>query len=527
MLVALQILKGQMYDWVVASKQITVVNDLKDKLTALLCRGVPYRLVVAPVFSGPGCRQRRADRRADLCLASFTNSDKHLVDVMARKASKIVQANYDPETGLVRRSGFEYQVRAALQASLKSGAGHALFVINIDRTQVVNDTLGFEAGDLVIRTLAETIRHEVRAVDTVARLGGDEFGVLVTTAPGRRPARRREDRRGDRDSTLAWEGSKIEPTVSIGVAPVSPTTVDANDVIAAAELACGFVKERGGNGINVYRSGDEELVRRKSYMDLVGHIQDTLRADKFELFCQPIVALNPDQHETHGEVLIRMRDEAGEIVAPGLFLPAAERYHLMPAIDRWVVGKTIETLETSVIFGWCPHMVISINLSGQTLSDQGFVDYLHGVLDDSVIPAANLCFEITETTAISDLTQAKRFMAAFKERGLQFSLDDFGTGLSSFAYLKDLDVDFLKIDGSFVKDICTDPIAETMVTAINNVGHTMNLRTIGEFVEDEDIARRLQAIGVDYAQGYGISKPKPFADYLNEVLADQQVRNAG
>ncbi|MDH3643297.1 MAG: GGDEF domain-containing phosphodiesterase, partial [Gammaproteobacteria bacterium] len=326
---------------------------------------------------------------------------------------------------------------------------------------------------------------------------------------------------------LVWDGKNIEASASIGVTPVTAEHANVDGVIAAAEVACSSIKDRGGNGVSVYRSGDEELVQRKSYMDLVGRIQDTLRSDRFVLYCQPIVPLQPDDAEVHGEVLLRMQDEAGDIVAPGLFLPAAERYHLMPAIDRWVVGKTLAMLEDSGVFKLHSSAMISVNLSGQTLSDESFVRFVHDILDKSSVPARNLCFEITETTAISDADQAQRFIAAFKERGVLFALDDFGTGLSSFSYLKELPVDFLKIDGSFVKEICTDPIAETMVSAINQVGHTMNLKTIGEFVENDAIQERLTALGVDYGQGYGIAKPKPFSEYLADTLAESQVKNTG
>ena len=260
-------------------------------------------------------------------------------------------------------------------------------------------------------------------------------------------------------------------------------------------------------------------------MDLVARIQKTLRSDGFELYFQPIVPLKPGDHRIHGEVLLRMLGESGEIMLPTTFLPAAERYHLMPDIDRWVVGRTIAMLESSPLLTSSSEMLVSINLSGQTLSDSSFIQFTHDLLDQCSIPAENLCFEITETIAITDLSEAKRFIDSFRERGVLFSLDDFGTGLSSFSYLKELPVNYLKIDGSFVKEICVDPIAETMVSAINDVGHTMNLQTIGEFVENAAICERLREIGVDYGQGFGIAKPTPFADFLDTAQVDKQIWN--
>ena len=525
---ALKVLKGQLYDWVAASKQIAVINEVRDRLGSVLCPEVPYRLIAAPVLSGTSNASGLLLIARTYAQPSFTNNDKNLLDVMSRKASKIVQASYDSLTGLMKRSGFDYQVARAVQSAKVAAMAHAVFIVDVDRMQVINDTLGFEAGDMVLQTLAGVIHENLRSVDTIARLAGDEFGVLVHDCQlevAERIAGKIVD--AVEGLQISWHGKPLEVHVSIGISPIGVDTPEATAAIAAAEVACAYVKERGGGGVSLYRSGDEELVRRKSYMDLVGHIQETLRADRFELFCQAIVPLQPEDTMLHGEVLVRMRSESGELISPGMFLPAAERYHLMPAIDRWVVSKTIDTLESSKILELTPELLISVNLSGQTLSDESFVGFVHDVLDRSNVPADKLCFEITETTAIGDVAQATQFIEAFKERGVMFSLDDFGTGLSTFSYLKELPVDFLKIDGSFVKEICVDPIAETMVSAINQVGHTMQLKTVGEFVENDEIRLRLAEIGVDYGQGYGIAKPVPFEEFLSALAAQQAVRNTG
>lgn len=526
--VALDELQGQLYDWIVATKQIAVVNNADDKLGAVLCSGVGYRITAAPVLSGSNEVSGMLVIARSYSQPDFTNNDKNLLDVMSRKASKLVQATYDSLTSLVKRSGFEFQVNRALQSSKVVGMSHALFVVDVDRMQVINDTLGYEAGDMVLKRLSSLFEEQLRVGDTVARLGGDEFGVLVHNcqlAAAKKVALKLAD--SVEALQLVWGNSNIDASISVGVTPITAEHSNVDGLIAAAEVACSSVKERGGNGVSVYRAGDEELVRRQSYMDLVGRIQDTLRSDRFTLYCQPMVPLQSGVKDVHAEVLLRMLDESGEIIPPGLFLPAAERYHLMPAIDRWVVGRAVSMLDESAVFDQHPGMIISVNLSGQTLSDQSFVRYVNDILDDSSVAARNLCFEITETTAISDADQAQRFIAAFQERGVLFALDDFGTGLSTFSYLKQLPVDFLKIDGSFVKEICDDPVAETMVSAINQVGHTMNLKTIGEFVENEAIRERLAALGVDYGQGYGIAKPKPFSDYLADLIGAAQVRNAG
>lgn len=523
-LVAIDMLQGQMFQWVAASKEIAVVNDVNDQLGAVLCTGVPYKVIAAPILSGAN------DVSGMLVLArtyadeSFTNNDKNLADVMSRKASKIIQASFDSQTGFMKRSGFEYMVNRALQSARVVGMTHAVFVIDIDRMQVLNDTLGYDAGDLVIDAVAKTLQSSVRSHDSIARLGGDEFGVLVSDCPvdvAKNIAVKIAE--AIEQLKLAWQSKPIETSVSIGVVPLTATSKDVSTEIAAAEVACSAVKDRGGNDVSLYLEGDEELVRRRSYMDLVGRIQDTLRTDRFELYCQPIVALQPNDDLLHVEVLIRMRDENDEIISPAGFIPAAERYHLMPAIDRWVVAKSIAILAEQGL----TNVLVSINLSGQSLSDESFIPFVEQILEKSAARADRLCFEITETTAISDIAQAQKFIAAFRRHGIQFSLDDFGTGLSSFTYLKQLDVDFLKIDGSFVKEICVDPVAETMVSAINKVGHTMNLKTVGEFVENDAIMERLTTLGVDYGQGYGIAKPSPFAAYLADLAEAFKVRDAG
>lgn len=520
---AIQLLRGQLYDWVSTSNQIAVVNDVKDSLAALLCAELPYKIIAAPVLSSTNGMLIIARSAGQ---SNFKNNDKNLMDVMARKASKIILASYDAQTGLMKRPGFEYQINLALKSAEVDGTTHAIFIVDIDRTQVINDTLGYEAGDMVIRALATTLQENLRSVDTISRLGGDKFGVLVDGCKIEAAKKiANKITRSVAALDLSWGDESIDARISIGVTPITANTPNLNSVVTAAEIACSSIKERGGNDVGVYSSSDEELVRRKTQMDLVARIQKTLRSDGFELYFQPIVPLKPGDHRIHGEVLLRMLGESGEIMLPTTFLPAAERYHLMPDIDRWVVGRTIAMLESSPLLTSSSEMLVSINLSGQTLSDSSFIQFTHDLLDQCSIPAENLCFEITETIAITDLSEAKRFIDSFRERGVLFSLDDFGTGLSSFSYLKELPVNYLKIDGSFVKEICVDPIAETMVSAINDVGHTMNLQTIGEFVENAAICERLREIGVDYGQGFGIAKPTPFADFLDTAQVDKQIWN--
>ncbi len=518
-------IKGDMYDWVLASRETAVINDVTDQLAEVLCPNLPYRVVVAPILSGGHQAVGALVTARTFAQPRFSNGDKNLLDVMARKASKIVQASYDTLTGLMKRSGFDYELRRALHAHHAADLASTVLIVDIDRLQIINDTLSQEAGDRTIKAVADTIRGNLRTTDSLSRLGSDEFGVLLSDCTTDNACEiAAKICRSVAGIKLEWNGHRIEAQVSIGVASIDLDTSDPSVAIASAEVACSSVKDRGGDGVSVFNAGDRDMTRRRSHMDLVGRIQDALRTDRFELYCQPITSLQHDDETSHGEVLLRMCGEEGEMIPPGLFLPAAERYHLMPAIDRWVVARAIAMLGEASAGG--SYGLISINLSGQTLSDGSFSEFIQSLLAGSSVPPSRLCFEITETTAISDLDQAKRFIQAIREHGVLFSLDDFGTGLSGFTYLKELPVHYLKIDGSFVKEICRDPVAATMVSAINDVAHTMGLKTVGEFVEDDDIRRRLKDIGIDYGQGYGIAKPMPFVEYLADLAAGTRMRNA-
>jgi Amt family ammonium transporter len=288
-------------------------------------------------------------------------------------------------------------------------------------------------------------------------------------------------------------------------------------IVGIAELACSVAKDQGQNRVEAYRQDNANMIRREEQMHLVADIQRALASDSFELYCQPIQSLAPDNRTHHTEVLLRLLDEDGEIIGPNNFIPAAERYHLMPAIDRWVVSKTLAMLseldEAQLRAG-----TFAVNLSGQSLNEKDFLHFVHSALGKSSVPAECICFEVTETAAVANLAKAIRFMESLRRIGCSFSLDDFGSGISSFGYLKSLPVNYLKIDGSIVKDIVTDETSAAMVTAINQVGHTMRLLTIAEFVENDSIKSRLKEIGVDYVQGYGIGRPEPFAGRLRELM---------
>jgi diguanylate cyclase (GGDEF)-like protein/PAS domain S-box-containing protein len=423
------------------------------------------------------------------------------------------QATHDALTGLYNRREFERRLAELVADAKNLKRQHVLCYIDLDQFKIVNDTCGHAVGDNLLRHLTYLLKQRVRGSDTLARLGGDEFGVLLASCqPDRALAIAEELRRVIIDSRFAWQGHNFVLGASIGIVPITSDSVSPAELLSEADSACYVAKEKGRNRVQVYTPGDVELARRHGEMQWVSRINEALAADRFVLYCQPVAPLN-DSARRHCEILVRMLDEQGELVPPMAFIPAAERYNLMPAIDRWVIRNAFG------ILGRCEHnkhdsrcATYNINLSGASLSDDGLAEFVSAELAMSRVPADSVCFEITETAAIANLGQAMDFINGLKALGCRFALDDFGSGLSSFVYLKNLKVDFIKIDGSFVKDMVADPMDHAMVQSINNIGHVLGIQTIAEFVESEAIVERLRELGVDYAQGYAIARPGPLRD---------------
>jgi diguanylate cyclase (GGDEF)-like protein/PAS domain S-box-containing protein len=422
------------------------------------------------------------------------------------------QASHDTLTGLVNRTEFDRQLHAALDSAAVQHRQHSMLYLDLDQFKVVNDTRGHIAGDELLKQLSTMLASNLRSSDTLARLGGDEFGVLLENcAPGPALQIAEKLRRVIADFTFVWEDRLFTTTVSIGHVHFDDHTLTLTDILSRADEACYVAKDHGRNRIHTYQPGDEALVQRHGEMEWIGLIHKAIEENRLVLYAQPIFAVGDiAQPATHLEILLRMRDPDGQLVPPMAFIPAAERYNLMPTIDRWVIRAVFshiaERQRAEADLGECWY---AVNLSGASLGDPAFSDYIQAELIETGIPPAWICFEITETTAIANLTSAAKFMREVKNLGCRFSLDDFGSGMSSFSYLKHLPVDFLKIDGSFVQDITTDPIDRAMVVSINEIGHLMGLQTIAEFVENDSILQELRNIGVDYAQGYGLARPAP------------------
>jgi diguanylate cyclase (GGDEF)-like protein/PAS domain S-box-containing protein len=420
------------------------------------------------------------------------------------------QARHDPLTGLINRGEFEVRLEQAIESARSGHTQHALCYLDLDQFKIVNDTCGHIAGDDLLKQLTAHLQMRVRETDTLARLGGDEFGILLEHCPIEQASETAEMlREVVKKFRFAWEDKVFEIGASIGVVPITTDSGSIVDVLSAADSACYVAKDHGRNRIHVYQPEDSALSKRHGEMQWVHRVNSALGENRFRLFFQKVLPLSADEHEQYGEILVRLVDEQGKLVLPMAFIPAAERYQIMPAIDRWVLSATLTALRTRVpVLGEIS--VCAINLSGQSLCDDHFLASVVDILDASSINPEHICFEITETAAIANLTRAMRFITVLKGMGCRFALDDFGSGLISFMHLKHLPVDFLKIDGSFVRDMVKDPVDAAMVEAINRIGHVMGIRTIAEAVENQTTLDALRDLGVNYAQGTIIARPEPF-----------------
>jgi diguanylate cyclase (GGDEF)-like protein/PAS domain S-box-containing protein len=435
------------------------------------------------------------------------------------------QASHDALTGLINRREFDNQLQDALNSTQRGVDAHVLMYVDLDQFKVVNDTCGHPAGDRLLRDVTALLQARVRTADVIARLGGDEFGVLLQNCDIEQAQRIAEAVRASiRDYRFVWNEEAMSIGASIGLVAMSAEVESVATLMSAADIACYAAKDAGRNRVQVYDSTAGSGRHREMYW--VARVTRAADEGRLELYAQPIEPVPGLAREppTAGlrlrELLVRLRDEQGQLVAPGEFIPAAERYNVMAAIDRWVVQRAIEMLRAQPQPQPQPEhearerLLLAVNLSGTSLNDQGFMDFVLGALEDKEV-ARGLCFEITETAAVANLAHAAYVMRELKSRGCRFALDDFGSGLSSFRYLKALPVDFIKIDGQFVANIATDRADRSMVEAICQVGRALGIQTIAERVESREVLETLTAIGVDYAQGYFLGEPRPIAELMS------------
>lgn len=424
------------------------------------------------------------------------------------------QAIHDPLTGLVNRREFERRLHQAIASAQAQGGTYVLCYLDLDQFKIVNDTCGHSAGDELLRQITNLLQSHIRKTDTLARLGGDEFGLLLHQCELDQALRVAHSLRDAvQDFRFAWAGNTFAVGVSIGVVPINCHSDTLENVLVAADTACYTAKNNGRNRVQAVHLNDQALLQQQGEFRWAARLTQAIDENRFCLFAQPIVSTQPGPNEEHHcEVLLRLQDNTGQMIPPLAFLPAAERYGLMAKIDRWVVSTLFRhwpTLYSQLDSDPTVPTVYAINLSGASLNDDAMVDFLRQQFSLYLVPPQQVCFEITETVAIANLSKASDFIRQLKALGCRFALDDFGSGMSSFAYLKTLPVDYLKIDGGFVKDILDDRVDHAMVKAISTIGSVMGLKTIAEYVENTAILDCITAIGVDFAQGYGIGHPRP------------------
>ncbi len=434
-----------------------------------------------------------------------------------KKRTKELQhlAVHDTITGLYNRYEFEKRLSFALKYSSTASSQSIMCYVDLDQFKIVNDTSGHVAGDELLKQVSMILQKRVGPKDIVARLGGDEFGILFVGNTLEEAQKKAKDiLRAIKEYRFVWEGKIFVVGASMGMVPIVRECCSLIDVISAADAACYQAKEEGRNCIHVATRDDKKLQQRRGEMQWLTKLTTALEEDKFILFIQPIISLEDEGESlSHYEVLLRFKDENGKIVPPMAFIPAAERYGMMQRIDRWVIENVFKEYirlkeHTDKAYRF------SINLSGISLNDKGLGSFIEGLFERYNIAHKSICFEVTETAAVANLSVALKFIKRMRSLGCKFSLDDFGSGLSSFSYLQNIPVDYLKIDGALVNDIDTNKINRAMVKSINEVSHIMGMKTICEFVENKEVEERLKELNVDYAQGYYYAKPVPIQTLL-------------
>jgi diguanylate cyclase (GGDEF)-like protein/PAS domain S-box-containing protein len=435
---------------------------------------------------------------------------RDVTDLKRLNETVTYQASHDALTGLLNRDELAARLRLLAEGARKEDRHHSFMFIDIDQFKVINDVCGHAAGDELLRQHAEDIQALLEREYVLGRLGGDEFGLIVLDETPESGQELAETIVSRLNRKFVWQSNSYNITVSVGLASISQENSSVIDIMAAADDACALAKEHGGNMVRAYQQKDNVFLKRKGEMQWIARLTSALDEDRFVPYSQEICPLGDAGHDKI-EILLRLRDRDGSLVQPGEFITAAERYKLMPSIDKWVINTSFEYVKEQRLAGIDPP-IVCVNLSGSSLADTTLMDYILEMMDKHEVAASHFCFEVTETSAIQNFARATVFVDRLKAEGATFALDDFGNGFSSFAYLKRLSVDYLKIDGSFVKDIEENKIDRAMVEAVNNIGHTMGMLTIAEYVHNEAVRSILTDMGVDYGQGFAISRPAPLRD---------------
>lgn len=478
---------------------------------------IGYQVLLCPLHDKQGNVEGVLAQLGRVDQLKFSRNDRRFMSHIGRKIEYVIEQSFDAMTGLMNRSGFEAQLRESFDA-LKSGSDtHQIIYFDLDNLQLVNDTFSRKAGDEVIMSFARLLEEDLPKSAVLSRLTGDDFCMLLTHANSEAALKYANEVRGKTAALRYLDGDKsLQVTMSIGIAEFDRSSGEGGNALTTARMACEAAREHGRDRIEIYDEGNRSVVRRYDDMQLVAAIQQALDGNEFELLAQPITSLTDDSTNPRFEILLRMKDGEGGRVETDALFSAAERYRMMPQIDRWVVSTSIAKLAEINGHVAGQNAMFAMNLSGQSLGDDDFLQFIEQEIDRSELPESSLCFEITESAAVSNLKKAQSFIDRLRQRGCQISLDDFGAGLSSFAYLKSFNVDTLKIDGGFIRDIAKNRISESMVAAITQVAKVMELKTVAEYVETEEARALVSELGVDFAQGHLIGKPI----LLDSVLSD-------
>ena len=429
---------------------------------------------------------------------------------LARQMS--YQASHDPLTGLFNRREFERRLDEVMKDARSGGGGHVLCYLDLDRFKAVNDTCGHLAGDSMLRELASILKEKVRDSDVVARIGGDEFGMLLIGCPLDKARQIADDICGAvKDYRFVWRDRIFTVGVSVGLVEIGRESGSMEDALGAADSACYVAKQQGRGRVHVYSARDEAVARQRGEILWLQRLQAALKEDRFELYVQPIVSVagRPDKGPAF-EILLRLSDSQSSVVSPVDFMQAAERYHLMPSVDRWVLQTALSAVGSGAL-KLPAGRSFSVNISGQTLGDPQFLEFVVDCLDRTGVAPAQVCFEIQESSVASNISHAARFIAVLHGMGCQFALDDFGSGLGSFANLKQLAMDYLKIDGSFIRGLGTDDVSLPMVTAMIDLARGLGIKVVAEHVESEEVFDQVRALKVDFVQGFVVGRPRPLA----------------
>lgn len=492
-------------------REPVIINQLAASGAA---GAVPYRILSCPLRHASGRATGVLALFRDESVEEFVERDARLGDVLARKAASVIEASFDAMSGLYTRQAFEHRVRAVVTEPNRAASWSALY-IDSDQLHVINDNFGMHVGDSIISQIGELLRRRLPRGAFAARISGDRFAVLLPTALEDAAQFAESLREGAEQLGTLRGDSRLHVSVSIGVAPLERDARELMHSLAAAETACKAAKDRGRNRVAVYEPNDASIGRRFTDINIASRLREAIEADRLRFDAQLILPFAGSAHNRpHYELLLRMIDEDGKTVGPDRFLSAANRYQLMPTIDRWVVQKAITLLKPHAALLAARPCVFAINFSGQSLNDDGFGDFLFERIEASGLNPAIFCFELTENATVASISRAEILMRRLRRLGCGVALDDFGTGLSSLSYLRQLPVTMLKIDGSFVRDILKDARAESMVRAIAQLARSMGISTVAEYVETEEIRTRVASLGVDYGQGFAIGQPAPFIDLL-------------